>query len=303
MHWIAGWTVGTAVPIFLIISGFLVSKSWSGSPQFLPFVKKRLLRIFPALICTTVFCIFIVGPLVTSLPLSQYFSHPLTFSYMHNIFLFPIQYILPGVFETNPFQLAVNGSIWTLPIEVFLYAVMTVLGVARILLKRYVISVIIFSLVCIEALYGDRLSSQPMLFNTMPITSLLNFSIFFFIGCLYYLMRSKIRLNNYFTVIAFTLLLFSSKLSYGANIASYILLPYIVIQFAYMDFPAAQLFQKNDLSYGLYIYAFPIQQTAIYFFKDMLPMYGLFPLAFCALLLCSYLSWKLVEYPALRLKY
>jgi peptidoglycan/LPS O-acetylase OafA/YrhL len=303
MHWIVSGTTSLAVPIFITISGFLITKSWSESPRLLPFIIKRLLRILPALLCSTVLAVFIIGPLVTSLPLYRYFRDPLTFVYLKNIFLFPIFYFLPGAFQNNPYPSAVNGSLWSLPIEVFLYAILVTLGIARILLKRYVIAVIIFSLVCIEALCGDWINSQPMLFHTMPLKNLLNLSIFFFIGCLYYILRSNIWLNTQSTMVAVILLLASIKLNFGTNIATYVLLPYVVIQFAHMDLPAARLFPKNDLSYGVYIYAFPLQQTAIYFFKDIMAMDELFTLVFCVLLLFSYLSWKLVEYPALQLKH
>jgi peptidoglycan/LPS O-acetylase OafA/YrhL len=302
LNWVVAATLSQAVPIFITISGFLVAKSWSESPRLLPFVIKRFLRIFPALLFSTLLSVFIIGPLVTTLPLDWYFRHPLTITYLKNVVLFPLYYAIPGVFQKNPYPFVVNGSLWTLPIEVFLYAVLAILGISGILLKRYFIAAVLISLVCIEALYGDMISSLPMLFQTIPLTNLLNLSIFFFIGCLYYILKGNIRLNNKFTLVAVILLFISFKLPFGENLASYILLPYIVIQFAYMDYPSARLFRKNDLSYGLYIYAFPLQQTAIYFLKDTLPMYELFPLAFFVLLLCSYLSWKFVEHPALQLK-
>jgi peptidoglycan/LPS O-acetylase OafA/YrhL len=302
-HWIISGLLLLAVPAFITISGFLVSKSWADRPQLLPFLIKRFLRIFPALLCSTVLAVFIVGPLVTWLPLNWYFRHPMTYGYLKNVFLFPLHYNLPGVFGENPYRWAVNGSLWSLPIEVFLYAVLAMLGIAGILLRRYVIAAVIFFLVCIEALFGDIISSQPMLFHTMPWKNLLNLSIFFFIGSLYYSWGGNMRLNNKFTLVAIILIFASFKIPYGASIASYILLPYIVIQLAYMDLPKVRMFQKIDLSYGLYIYAFPIQQTAIYFFKDTLYLYGLFPLAFCVLLLVSYLSWKFIESPALQLKH
>ncbi len=104
-----------------------------------------------------------------------------------------------------------------------------------------------------------------------------------------------------FMLIALAALYISFRLPVG-NVASYILLPYVIIQFAYMELPVKGLFEKNDVSYGLYLYAFPVQQTAIHFFSDRLAGYILFPAAFCVILICSYLSWRFIESPYLRLK-
>ena len=73
-----------------------------------------------------------------------------------------------------------------------------------------------------------------------------------------------------------------------------------MIQFAYTSLPGSALFRKVDLSYGIYVYAFPLQQTAIHFFNGSLPRSPYFPAAFCVLLILSYLSWRYVEQPCMR---
>ncbi len=113
-----GGTLG--VWIFFIISGYLNTKSIKNNNAF-AFLINRSLRIFPGLVVALLFSIFVIGPLCTNLPMSDYFINHKTWQYIHqNLFLSP-NYILPGVFDGNRFKSVVNGSIWTLPTEALLY--------------------------------------------------------------------------------------------------------------------------------------------------------------------------------------
>jgi peptidoglycan/LPS O-acetylase OafA/YrhL len=79
----------------------------------------------------------VLGPSVTTLPLRDYFSHSLTWDYLHNILL-QIRFSLPGVFADNTFPNAVNGSLWTIPIEVSCYAVLAAAGALGLMRWRWV---------------------------------------------------------------------------------------------------------------------------------------------------------------------
>jgi hypothetical protein len=96
-------TVSTlGVKIFFCISGYLVAVSWLRDPHLLRFLARRSLRIFPALIVVTLLTTFVLGPALTKMPLSRYFSEVGTYAYLNNIRLY-ITYFLPGVFEgTSP---------------------------------------------------------------------------------------------------------------------------------------------------------------------------------------------------------
>ena len=97
------WFVAlNGVAVFFIISGFLVTRSWCDNPNIFAFLKKRILRIFPALIAVVLFTALILGPIVTTLPLKEYFTDSAFFNYFKNIFLYEIYHLLPGVFQNNP---------------------------------------------------------------------------------------------------------------------------------------------------------------------------------------------------------
>jgi peptidoglycan/LPS O-acetylase OafA/YrhL len=109
------------VKIFFSISGYMIASSWLHDPHFGRFWLRRALRILPALTVVVLLSVVVLGPLLTNLPLSIYLYSPQTFYYFYNLVLY-INYDLPGVFDQNIFPHAVNGNLWSLPAEVFMYA-------------------------------------------------------------------------------------------------------------------------------------------------------------------------------------
>jgi peptidoglycan/LPS O-acetylase OafA/YrhL len=120
------------VAIFFAISGFLIAQSVTRSRSILAYVEARVLRIMPALVLATAFCVFIVGPTATTLPQAEYWRDAATWRYFfHTIALGP-QWYLPGVFEGIAYPGAVSGSLWTIPVEVWCYVVIGILSVLGI---------------------------------------------------------------------------------------------------------------------------------------------------------------------------
>ena len=110
------------VGVFFVISGYLVTASWRRTPALWPFLKKRLLRIEPALAVSLAVTALVFGAYATSLPLADYFRTPQVWLYVaRNALLYPVTYDLPGVFAHNPLPLQVNGSLWTLRLEFTCY--------------------------------------------------------------------------------------------------------------------------------------------------------------------------------------
>ena len=130
---LAGGPLG--VWMFFAISGYLVCQSYIVRRNLLAFVEARVLRIYPAFAARIVFGVA-VGAVATTLPLSEFIRHSQTWDYFRNNLLFELRYSLPGVFATNPYPNAVNGSIWTLPAETMLYVLVALLGVTTVLARR-----------------------------------------------------------------------------------------------------------------------------------------------------------------------
>lgn len=132
------WTGHTAgelgVTIFFAISGYLVTVSWLADPQPRRFAARRGLRLLPALIVVAFVTAFALGPAVTTLGLGAYLADPVPYLYaFRTSVLVPIAGTLPGVFTDNPFPNAVNGSLWTLPVEALAYVMVLVAGLLGLL--------------------------------------------------------------------------------------------------------------------------------------------------------------------------
>lgn len=133
------------VVIFFSISGYLVTQSWDHDPSIWRFLAKRMLRIWPALIVVTCITVLFLGPIVSTEPINHYFINHKTWDYFRVLKLI-IRYELPGVFVTNPFPNAVNGSLWTLPIEFRWYLILMALGVVGLLRNRFLLLIAVTAL-------------------------------------------------------------------------------------------------------------------------------------------------------------
>src|ERR1700726_3754901 len=120
--------------VFFVISGYLVTESWCRSPLPGRFLLRRTLRIYPGLVVNVALCALVLGPLITSLPLADYFhGQELSDFLTKTLSLNPGPLQLPGVlFAQNSVGLHINGSLWTLRYEAMMYLMIVVLGIDRV---------------------------------------------------------------------------------------------------------------------------------------------------------------------------
>lgn len=289
------------VAVFFVISGFLVTRSWCDNPNIFAFLKKRILRIFPALITVVLFTALILGPIVTTLPLKEYFTNSAFFNYFNNIFLYEIYHLLPGVFQNNPLNESVNASLWTLPLEFFMYCLIAMFGITKILNKKYFHFV--FVLLTISLFY---VVTRIYIIKWTYI-QFINLLSLFFISSGFYIYRRKIILSFPLFLICLAIFLSGMIVSYKTDVVfeyfRFLTLPYMVIYIAYCKIPYINNFGKyGDFSYGIYLWAFPVSQTLIYFWHDKFNIYTYIVSAFLITLFIAILSFKFIEKPALKLK-
>jgi len=286
---------GLGVAIFFSISGYLVAQSWTRDPSIWRFLAKRVLRIWPGLIVVTAAAALLLGPLVSTLPLDQYFLSPQTWDFFRTLKL-TIRYELPGVFSENPFANAVNGSLWTLPIEFRCYLILMVLGLVGLFRRRYLllIGTIIFA---VYVFVIDNAQYKPHRKLNYE------FGAFFCYGtCLhcfraFWMPRMKAML---FAVGVGAAVLFVVGREYTAL---FLMLPVLVISFGEQSTPFVRCAERfGDLSYGIYIYAFPVQQTVVLLTANSLPIWGALAISTTVTIAVAFLSWHLIESPALHLK-
>lgn len=291
-----------AVDVFFFVSGLLVTRSLLERNSLLFFLSSRFLRIFPGLIAAILFCALIVGPIYTKLNLSDYFLHADVYSFIfNNIFLFDgvIQYGLPGVFTNNSYPTAVNGSLWTLPWELYMYISLVGFGILGLLRHR---SLAIFvSIVFITAYVANGLLGfiKPSNFHAFYA---LHFLGHFYTGALFYFLCSYIYLS--YRIVTCLAIFIIFNISAPISIILYpVTLGYFVLVFAYT--PTGWLRRYNsigDYSYGTYIYAFPVQQALAASITEITPLLMIVLTTLITLPMAA-LSWHFVELPALKIRF
>jgi peptidoglycan/LPS O-acetylase OafA/YrhL len=297
----AGTSVSTiGVKIFFSISGYLVSRSWLSDPNVVRFFSRRALRIFPALVCVVLTTVFIIGPSLTRLPLSEYFLNSETYRYIDNIFLYII-YFLPGLFQANTYPNAVNGSLWSLPAEFLMYIITPMILVGVTVARRGRVISLALLLVAIALLAGQtEQSTRPWVVYATNVWAVVSLAPYFIVG----LAVAAARLERLFNIyVSFALLFILAVFQTNAVIEETMLifiLPYVTLSFASGQNLAPKL-GDLDVSYGVFLWGFLIQQVLAHFIPGLTP-WQMFAMAFPLSLIPAFYSWNIVEKPALRAK-
>lgn len=284
--------------IFFAISGYLISMSWDKDPSLKRFFIRRSLRIFPALIVVTLICVFILGPIMTTWTLKEYFTSWYIILYLKNIFLY-ISHYLPGVFEHNPIPNAVNGSLWSLPVEFFMYILVALFGVVGFF-KKY-IALGLFIAFAITTVLLINASPDTLVFYGVDLKQIPRTGVFFWAGATMFHWNIKKYFSFESFAITILLLLFIYQWGYVYSIISLFLIPFAVLSFGFSHSDILSLFNKFDYSYGFYIYAFPVQQSLVYLCPHLSMIYFL-SLGFIITMILAALSWHYVEKPMMRFK-
>jgi peptidoglycan/LPS O-acetylase OafA/YrhL len=296
----------TCVLGFFVISGYLVSLSFERAAHLGVYFKARLLRIYPAAIVCAVLTGVLLGPLVYSGGIGQYLGTPelKRFLVQTTTFAsFALKDALPGTFAGNPMPGVMNGSLWTISWELFCYVLLVPFGFVLYRSEHRWLRIWGYSVIAVFAVAGAAQYALRPLPNFLagPVT----FWGFFCVGILGRAVLPKLPLRPWMTVAALAVFLVIESFEHYAPamaIASPFLFGYILLTAA-SQLPHSWLrYNKfGDFSYGLYLYAWPVQQTLI-FVLPAIGAWALFGLALPVAMLLAIPSWYLVERPALRLK-
>lgn len=300
------------VKIFFLIGGYLITKSWLSDQDPLRYTIKRVLRIWPPLIVCVAFSALIIGPLCTQMPVGEYFSSMGLWKYFRILLLY-ICYDLPGVFIDNPYPVAVNGSLWTLPIEVFMYLVIAVwfgllakCGGKRANQFQQVGALVLMGAVAVLSfvLY-PRGIVQNFVFYGVSIGQMLTLIPYYVIGSLYATVIPRKILNLPAAISIFLVgNCFFISWSTMHELFRMIILSYLIFSLAFAT-PALSLPKWTEISYGIYLFGFPIQQMVVWFAKNhgwpLTHSNAMTALCMIPVILLAFASKFLVEDPANRL--
>lgn len=293
-------TLGTVgVLIFFSISGFLVTQSWLKDPHIVRFATKRFLRIWPGFAVAIALCTFALGPAVTQLSLADYLNHPGTADYFFKNLQFSLRDVLPLNFDGNALPTAVNGSLWTIPLEIQCYALLALLGITKILNHRWPI---LFATIFFGLLYASGLLKfNSSIHYPKEYHPLLEFGLYFFSGSIIYLFCKSKNLAT----TAIPLWLIGIFAAY-ANIPNLLFLLTIPITVIFIGKKSTPYFNQagrfGDISYGIYIYAFPVQQAVIWQLQNKVNWWLLLAIATSITITLALFSWHFIEKWALKAK-
>lgn len=283
-----------AVWIFFVISGFLLSMRWLARPDARRFVQNRALRILPAYAVCLLLSALILGPLLTELPLLTYLTTPDTWAYVYgNLSFVAMRYHLPGVFEELPYAGVVNGSLWSLQIEVYAYTLLLGAGLAGLLKPGRVILAVLLGGALTMLLASQLTRLAPEIPPALGA---------FALGALAAVHARRIPLRGTLPLLAFAAFALATALGLEVSIRRGLLLLAVAALTLWLAYRFPQRTAASaDPSYGLYLYGFPVQQLCL----SLLP--GIGPTALTAMSLplaglLGWCSWRFVEAPALRWK-
>ncbi|QLR45561.1 acyltransferase [Enterobacter sp. RHBSTW-00994] len=286
-----GFYTGTlAVYMFFTISGFFILQS-AIKRSFVEYTVARITRIFPALFIANILTVFVIIPLAEKVDYFSFVSMSSSWDYIEvNSLLQTVLFSLPDIFTNNPDH-AINGSLWTLPVEVRAY-IAALLFVALGMTStqgRYNSFFIIF--VLMNSLFPNVLEA------VFPIPGSVSLIYFFCIGGVLYINRCFILVSP--LLMAFVaIILLHYRFAINPLIVPF-LVGYLVISSGYLLGVLKFLNFKHDYSYGLYLYAYPISQMSF----SLLSGHGFvlyFIFIFCATFATAFFSWHCVEKPAIH---
>jgi len=299
-----GMTLGQiAVDIFFVTSGFLITQSYLNKKSLTQFIFARILRIYPALIVAVIFCVFIVGAFFTQYSLTDYFSNFQTLRYLvrNIIVILGVDHFLPGVFETLPFKNSINGSLWTLPYELWMYLSLVLIYHLLNNICAYSTKITANNLVVIIFVIAFLLNVWYQFYPSILKTYLHLFTMFF-CGVSFFLLKEKILLSQRGMIFCIVLLTASSFNQEIFSIVYRICLAYVIFYLAYIPAGLIRHFNKvGDYSYGMYIYAFPLQQSILAITQDISIRTFVFS-SLVSTLVLAMLSWHLIEKRSLKFK-
>jgi peptidoglycan/LPS O-acetylase OafA/YrhL len=285
------------VPAFFALSGFLVAGSLARSASWFGFMGLRFLRLVPAIALQTVLAALLLGPLMTTLPIADYFRAAEFWTYFKNL-IWDIQYRLPGVFAGNPWPNAVNAQLWTQPYELGAYMLLCVCAVMGLCRYRAIFASAVL-LASLLLWWHDFNTANWSQHAVVPGAALI---VNFLSGVALYLYRDRV--------------VHSAKLAAGAALLATLCLiqphtdhlaavfvAYTTVYLGLLRPRASAFMARGDYSYGIFLYGFPVQQMLVHTLDPIGPAW-LFNtlLALPITVGFAMLSWHGVEKPAMRLR-
>jgi peptidoglycan/LPS O-acetylase OafA/YrhL len=285
---------------FFLLSGYLIVESWRRNPEFLNFLRKRMLRMLPGYLVAVALSVLAVGWLAPGAP--QFFRHlgrPLVDSVL--VLSAPST---PPVFPGDFYPLA-NGSLWTVAFEFRCYLLVALWGICGLFRRTAVWP--LFTLVLLAFWLSQWPASHIHLGRTLVALlgdpeQTVRLTAIFGIGGSFNLLRKRIGFRTEFDAIAMTVLVCAVLLR-TPRLEVFVALfgGYLLFSFGRRTMPWLNWMRRvPDISYGIYLYGWPVECLWVWY-RHGSPWVAFAGSAVLAFGL-GWLSWHFVERPMLLLK-
>jgi peptidoglycan/LPS O-acetylase OafA/YrhL len=286
---------------FFAISGFLITSSWLHNPRLRDYLVARGLRIFPGLWVCVVITAFVIAPVSVAVQggsVAHVLRSGAPIDYVVNNALLNVFYSgIDGTPRGVPFPGTWNGSTWTLIPELFCYIAVAGFGVTGLLHRRWLLPALMALMVMCSVLVTPW-NGFAELWTPAAIGT--RFAVMFLAGALLHQYQQVIPARWSLVAISAAIVLAANWLPNYRVFAAIPLAYAILVSGSLLHNKRLQL--RTDLSYGVYIYAFPMQQLLIVCGLGGLHPLVFFPVAALATLPLAAMSWCLVEKHAIALK-
>lgn len=281
-----------SVFVFFVISGLLVAQSFNRSKTVAGFFAARALRLYPAMLLVLLLSAYVLGPFFTTLDPSDYLARDEVRRYVEDNLLFKLNQSLPGVFSGQD----VNGSMWTLRYEAYAYLLLLLVGIGGLISHRSAFNAFALAALLLYMKEPVGMLLLPGSWNVVMLVPLMGF-IF---GALVYVNREHMDCRVSYALICFVIYYLLRKHEWF-HFMFVVTLGYVVLTLGFHRSLQLHLPLPNDYSYGIYLYAFPVQKAIMHSVSIQSPLW-LFALTMLITVPLAMLSWHLVEKPALRFK-
>lgn len=287
---------------FFALSGFLISASYERSKSLLSYLGHRALRILPGFWICLLVTGFILAPLIFVLNGNRLSGFAFTGSegaiafIYKNLFLNIRLWSVRSVLDHAAYRSSLNGSLWSLYPEMLCYCLTMVTGFFGLLKKNRIILLIFAFLTFI--FYAGHMN----FFNNQGPTFLILSPAFklytsYISGMLIWTFRDRLIFDKKGT--AFLALFSLSLLKFGGfNLAGPLLLAIVLIN----SFQFFEIRLKYDISYGIYIYSFPIQQLLYHLFGNRLNIALFIAVSLLTTAIIGFMSYVFIEKPFINLR-
>ncbi|MBS0215785.1 MAG: acyltransferase [Proteobacteria bacterium] len=285
-----GYYAGSlAVFFFFAISGYLVTLSLLRQPSILRYVRNRVVRIWPAYIACILFCTLVIGLAWTTLSSSAYLHDKATWHFiLGNAVPKSFVWNLPGVFASNPYPNVVNGSLWSLAVEVRWYLWLGILAALTLVRRRPAFTAVAGAWILWCA--WQWWHGVP---DARDVRAL---GCIFLGGGMCAIWRDRLAITH----VGMAGLIVLAAIAHGSRwfgpIAAIAALHFCL--WAAYRLPALPWPRRIDWSYGLFLYGFPVEQCIAAWNPAITPL-AMLPLALAGAAILAAISWHAIERPLL----